>query len=447
MQPYFLDGVISFHVQLAGAPGGFNLNASTTIAAGSIGTDPEPNLVLVPKNMKSRVPKAAQETVMIIAVTFNSDDTIAYHVQLNTGTVVKLYGDKYVHDIDLIDPSAPPSLSIFTSHSLSHLKRDAWDQYEEEHAPMRAAPITIAKRGIESISSYTATFSEETCQSIRCLGNGGQPAMFNPFMSSCYCKTLAPPENSLSDKLKRSQPDTGGDTGGDPARRETDDSPMRSVFQIAKPSSETCRHLIACQGESEAYFDQASSQCLCVVYRTGVKEPVIASDTTILPRSKQAFSQEEDDSLEENSNQALAHRPVPNSNYSSSYCALDYAQVHCGRGKTVGRWNKDHTGCVCVRMFDLDLPIDIKDTVETLPDTPEASSLDKSHDWYLRCIDNIHECLNDPYAYRCDSNRKMIKRQQNDQCETNCECGGVSLAGCLDQRGGCPESRPDQPGT
>ena len=149
VQPYFLDDVISFHVQLAGAPEGFNLNASTTIAAGSIGTDPEPNLVLVPKNMKTRVPKAAEETALIIAITFDPGDSITYHVQTSNGTVIKLHGDKYVHDIDLIDPSAPPSLSILASHPPSHVKRDAWGQYEGADSSVRGAPPTVTKRGIE----------------------------------------------------------------------------------------------------------------------------------------------------------------------------------------------------------------------------------------------------------------------------------------------------------
>jgi hypothetical protein len=434
VQPYFLDGVISFHVQLSGAPGGFNLNASTTIAATGIGTDPEPNLVLVPKNMKTRVPKSAEGTAMIIAVTFNSDDTITYHVQLD-GTIVKLYGDKYVHDIDLIDPAEPPTLSILTSHTLSHLKRDQWRQGGEARPPMRAEPMTIAKRGIEGISSYTAQFSEETCQSIKCLRNGGKSAMFNPFIKSCYCQTLAPPKSSV--QAERSQPDR--DEG--PDRRDTENSLIRSAFSIPKPSSETCRHLIACQGESEPYFDEGSSQCLCVVYRTGVKEPVITSDTTIFPRAEEAASVEEGNSP--------AHENTPDSNLrdQGTYCSVDFARKNCHGHRMVGRWNKDHTACVCQRLSNMvEFSASTEHTSENIADSPVARQSNEIADWYLRCTDDLHGCLSPPYHYRCDPDRKMVRHQENDLCEKNCECGGINLAGCLDTRGGCSQSRPDHPG-
>jgi hypothetical protein len=385
--------------------------------------------------MKTRVPKSAEENAMIIAVTFNSDDTITYHVQLNGGTIVKLYGDKYVHDIDLIDPAEPPSLSIVTSHTLSHLKRDKWYQYEEANPPMRAEPMTTAKRGIEGMSSYTALFSEETCQSITCLRNGGKSAVFNPFLKSCQCQTPAPPKNNV--KAKRSQPDK--DEG--PDRRDMENSLIRSAFSIPKPSSETCRHLIACQGESEPYFDEGSSQCLCVVYRTGVKEPVITSDTTVFPRAEEAASVEEENSP--------AHENTPDSNLldQGTYCSVDFARKNCHGHRMVGRWNKDHTGCVCQRLSNsVEFSATTEDTSGNIAGTPVARQSDEIPDWYLRCTDGLHVCLSEPWQYRCDSNREMISHQKNDLCEKNCDCGDINLAGCLDPRGGCSWSRPDHPG-
>jgi hypothetical protein len=276
-----LDGVISFLVALAGSPTSFNLNASTTIAANSIGTDPEPNLVIVPKNMKTRVPKSAEETALIIAITFNSDDTIAYHVRLNNGTEVKLYGDKYVHDIDLIDPNAPPSLSILSSHTFSHLKRDVGQTYEEAMSPMRPEPVTMAKRGVEGLSAYTATFSKDTCRTIKCRNNGGKPAMFNPFLNSCECQKLVKPENSITKRGNGFESKIGETL----TRRETDNSLLRPPFDFGKPSLETCRRIVTCHDESQPYFDEGTKQCLCVIYRAGVKEPVITSDGTVLPRA------------------------------------------------------------------------------------------------------------------------------------------------------------------
>lgn len=303
VRPYFLDGVISFHLQLAGAPGGFNLNASTTIAADNIGIDPEPNLVLVPKNLKSRVPKSAEETATVIAVTFNSDDSIGYYVQLANGTIVKLYGDKFVHDIDLIDPNAPPTLSLLTSHALSHLKREMWDQYEDADPQSRAVPVKIERSGVEGISPYTATLSEGTCGSIICVNNGGKRAMFNPFLNTCYCQTLVPPVDGLDDLDSRAV--TSESCINEDLARCTVDHPFpRSTFRLAQPSSETCPQMTTCPGESEPFFDESSSQCLCVVFRAGVKEPVIASDTTMLPRTEERARQDEGRYQDEGNSQA-----------------------------------------------------------------------------------------------------------------------------------------------
>lgn len=441
VQPYFLDGVISFRVQLFNVSEGFNLNASTTIAADSIGSDPEPNLVLVPQNMKSRVLKSAEETAMIVAITFNSDDTIAYYVQLNNGTIVKLYGDKYVHHIDLIDPNGPAILSIIPSHTISHSKRDTWHWYEGETASMPAVPSTRAARGIEGVSSHTAIFSEGTCSSMTCLRNGGKPAMFNPFLKTCYCQTLAAPESSSITQAPRSQPEVGEG----PVLHGLDNSPPRSARQIAKPSSETCRHLIACQHASVPYFDEGSSQCLCVVYRMGIKEPVITSDTTMLPRAEQMAGQMADDNLEDD-NHAIVRGRAPASMLSESFCSYEFAKEHC-HGKTVGRWNKNHTSCVCVQFNVVEFAMDMQAASETPADSEAAPFVEKREQWYLRCSDNLHECLSEPHHYRCDSNRNMIKHQQSDSCDKNCECSGLNLAGCLDRRGGCSWTRPDHPGT
>lgn len=280
--------------------------------------------------MKSRVPKSTEQNAMIIAVTFNSDDTIAYHVQLNNGNIVKVYGDKYVHDIDLIDPSAPPSLSLITSHTLTHVERDVSDQDEESTIPMRAVPMESAKLGVEGVTSSRATFSEEACQSITCLRNGKKLALFNPFLNACYCQILVPPKDSFSNAVKRSQSDS---TEG-PARHDVEIPAMVASFPFPTPSTETCSHMIACHGESKPYFHAATKQCLCVVFRPGVKEPVITSDTNFFPRAEQGASQEED---------SLGGADSPTS-YRDCW---KHGKMHCGRSGETGRWNASGQKCVC----------------------------------------------------------------------------------------------------
>lgn len=327
MQPYFLDDVISFHVQLAGAPDGFNLNASTTIAASSIGTDPAPNLVVMPTNMETRVPTATEETALIIAVTFDPGDSITYHVQISNGTVVKLHGDKYVHDIDLIDPSAPPSLSILTSHSLSHVKRDAWFQDEGAHPLLRAAPLTMTKRGIAGLNSYMVTLSEETCRSITCSNDGGERPYFNPYLKTCHCKKLGPPNNSLDSFLKRSVSDQSGD--------------------FRKPTPEACRRMAnTCKGETEPYLDEATGQCYCVVYRTGIKEPVIVSNTNYWPRAEHVVSQEEESGNSGSFDEAPTCEQSDKMDPQDSFC-LEWGKKNCGR-RTIGVWIEAANQCVCM---------------------------------------------------------------------------------------------------
>jgi len=422
VQPYFLHDVISFQVQLAGAPGGFNLNASTIIAAGSIGTDPQPNLVLVPKNMRSRVPKAAEETAMIIAVTFNTDDSIAYYVQLFNGKVVKLYGDKFVHDIDLIEANAPPALALLTSHTLSHLKRDVWDQYEEATLPTQAAPMAITKRDMESISSSTATFLEETCRSISCLGNGGQPAMFNPFLKSCYCKKLTPPKTSSNDKLKRSKTDSTKDPARPRAsypslpssfimpgsRRPPPATPSPPpAFEILQPSVENCGRMIKCHDESTSWFEPNTKQCLCVVWRPGIKEPVITSDGKVLPREEQALSRQQDNSLEEDSDQDLKcppPGPIPAPNHptiSQEYCSKVWAAANC-KLYLIGKPNRSRTSCYCTLQTGPDSlwPWASEDTIETTRHRRDAPLPGKRDD----CADKDPECGGD----------LMVTRHQQD---------------------------------
>lgn len=272
-----MEGVISFLIELAGSPSGFNLNASTIIAADGIGTDPDPGVVLMPKNMQTRAPKSAEETALIIAATFNTDDTIAYHVQLNSGKIVMLHGDKYVHNIDLIDPNSPPNLSILTTHALAHFKRDAADSYEQDTPPLRSESVIMAERGIEGRTFDTAKFSQDYCSWLRCGRHGeGKPATYNPIIDDCWCPRLMGPYNHSSEKVERADSDVVEVL----SHREAEDSLARPPF--GKPSLETCRRVVKCNGESQPYFDEETSQCLCVLYRAGVKEPIITSDTTVI---------------------------------------------------------------------------------------------------------------------------------------------------------------------
>jgi hypothetical protein len=438
VQPYFLDGIISFHVQLSGSPEGFILNASTTLAAGSIGTDPEPNLVLVPKSMNSTVPTCESVTATIIAVTFETGGRIAYAVQVKNGTVVKLYGDKFVHDIDLIDRYAPPELSISTSRNMSEQKRDSPELDQGLSTSMQTESIAVVKRGIGCISSYTATFSEASCRSITCLSNGGKQATFNPFLKCCYCQSIIPDVASLGDKLESTPTDSNA---ASIVRRGLDSTVTPSGFHILKPSRHNCDFLIKCGHDgSTAAYDVISDQCYCEMVRKGVKEPVITSDIAMLPRSEETTNDLLDDSVSRNT-EGLSFLPAMEPADLGDYCQTEFADKYCLTGM-VGMLTEDRKACICIPLSSTDGG----DTTGTVSEIMAKPTLGKRSDWYLRCTDNLLQCLNDPYHYRCNSDRKMIKHFRNAICEEQCECGSVNLAGCLNPRGGCSWSRPDHPG-
>ena len=85
---YGSEGIICFQVQLMGQPVGFALNGGTTIPASTIGSDPEPSLVIVPKFMRNATAHEVPNTVQMIAVQLDND-YISYYCQLRNGTVVK----------------------------------------------------------------------------------------------------------------------------------------------------------------------------------------------------------------------------------------------------------------------------------------------------------------------------------------------------------------------
>lgn len=179
--PNFADGIISFFVQLSGEPVSFTLNASTTIAAGSIGLDLEPGLVITPKVVKNTAHVAVQETALIIAVDCTDPSYIYYYCQNAGGRVVKLSSDKWVHGIDKMDPSTSELAILPEDHvTASGLSK---------RAKLPESNYEIIQRGLTGISANTVTVTEAGCQEMTCFVTG-KAAVFNKFTQSCYCSTL-----------------------------------------------------------------------------------------------------------------------------------------------------------------------------------------------------------------------------------------------------------------
>lgn len=183
--PYFMDGVIVFGVQLLGGPVAsiITMNASTTIPCGSIGTNPEVGLIVVPYTVKNGTPQVTLSSCLVIAVNMYNPDSITYWVQRRDGTLFSLLGDNQIHDLDKINTSVPAFANILTNDTITS-KRDLVVPEIKI-----SKPIDLGGRSLEEVNDYTATMTKEACLAMRCNNNNGAPALYNPFQQTCYCQS------------------------------------------------------------------------------------------------------------------------------------------------------------------------------------------------------------------------------------------------------------------
>ena len=117
--PYFGDGVISYLVQLTGPPNGFQLNSSTAVILGTSGLNS--TLVVVPQHVKGQDDLAVHKeslVAQVTAVTFRGLLSMQYDIRLNNGSMALLDGLSRVEYMHLLDPAAPPELSLITADAL-----------------------------------------------------------------------------------------------------------------------------------------------------------------------------------------------------------------------------------------------------------------------------------------------------------------------------------------
>ena len=182
--PWFANGIIAFAVHLSGQASTFILNASTTIAAGDIATNPNTQLVLMPKTVKNTTSTSVTDTANIIAVNAIGQNHIFYYVQLSNGSTIELASDKLVHGIDQMDPTASTELVILPE---SLANGPALSKRSSEEASAKS----LNARGLQGISANTVTVTAEACSKMTCLSTG-DPPMFNSFTNACYCQTMEP---------------------------------------------------------------------------------------------------------------------------------------------------------------------------------------------------------------------------------------------------------------
>ena len=218
------DEVITFFLQLDGRVANLiAMNASTTFPCGSIGTDPQPDIMLVPKHVK----QGGQQTIIAdcrcIAVNQLKPDIINYWVQTAGGSIYSLVSRNLVSHIDQIDTTARFALSIIPAPTTGQ-KRSELEEVNTVELPRRQVfkadvcdrrcpegmqPIPgdllknppecgclvaetrkvgeLTARELIAPGPYTATMSEEACKAMKCTNNNDEPPMWNPFDMHCWC--------------------------------------------------------------------------------------------------------------------------------------------------------------------------------------------------------------------------------------------------------------------
>lgn len=184
--PQFLTGVISYGVQLNGLVAAtMTLNASTSLPCDTIGTSPEPNLVLIPADVNNATAKPVILDCEIIAVNMYDPDVVQYWVQKHDGSIYSLAGSNKVQNIGATNTTAGVSLVLRVQ--LPNQSKRSEDHICSADCPHMITKRALARRAISPTDMHTSSFSEEACAAISCNNNGGKPSLFNPFTRTCGC--------------------------------------------------------------------------------------------------------------------------------------------------------------------------------------------------------------------------------------------------------------------
>lgn len=183
IMPRFQDGVISYGVQLNGLIAAtMTLNASTSLPCANIGQpgQPQPDLVLRPKDVDNGTAQPYVPDCNIIAVNMYDPNVIHYWVMNANGAVFSLVGNNKVVDIDQLNSTASTSL-VLRAKLAGNVKRDLVAAAVREGTE-------IVKRALSQPDHHTASMTAEACAAMKCNNNGGKAAVFNPFTKTCWCQ-------------------------------------------------------------------------------------------------------------------------------------------------------------------------------------------------------------------------------------------------------------------
>jgi hypothetical protein len=233
--PHFKDCIITFLIQLDGIVANIiPVNASCVFPCGGIGTEPQPNIMLVPKYVRDGTQQTMISNCRCIAINMYDPKIITYWIQNEVGSIFSLVGNNKVFNIDKIDTSAPIALNMIAPPS-DPTKRQVVPHTDEvglrrrqilktspcdRRCPEGFEPIpgnllksdpecgclaldsgevsNLTARGLTEPGPYSATMSKEACEAMKCTNNGDKPPMFNPFSLTCWCTDPAYVEDNAS---------------------------------------------------------------------------------------------------------------------------------------------------------------------------------------------------------------------------------------------------------
>ncbi len=194
------------------------------LADAVIGSNPLPNIMLVPKYVQGGTQQIIIANCRCIAVNQLKPDLVNWWIlNQDDGSLYSLAGLPEVTDIDKIVPGAPVVLTMIAS-SVSPSKREGVAAASIVELPRRQVlkanvcdrrcpggmePIPgdllknppecgclaqeaselkgLATRGLSAPGPYTVTMDEAACKAMKCTNNNNKPPMWNPFDLQCWC--------------------------------------------------------------------------------------------------------------------------------------------------------------------------------------------------------------------------------------------------------------------
>ncbi|RMD42235.1 hypothetical protein DV735_g2883, partial [Chaetothyriales sp. CBS 134920] len=222
------QGVLTVTFQMNGViADSMSVNASTSMICGAIGSEPEPEIEIVPKaaaqGQVSNETAAAEADCLCIAVNMYNPNVINLWVMDRQGQVFALASSNKIVNIDQLDPGLAEALSLVPIPAGSQ-KRDVASLARMSNViPLqtrqvlkvgcgRACPFsymrhvmsadgrtcgcvfqhagaTAAAMGRRGVVEYWATMSKDECEAMLCLDSAGKAAaaVFNPFAKACWC--------------------------------------------------------------------------------------------------------------------------------------------------------------------------------------------------------------------------------------------------------------------